>query len=103
MMQGGSAGAAERAERREVVGKLRADELEQMLGVRHVLEAVPAQRAKRRRWKGLEAGDVTGRPRDDDLISVPCRADARGHHDVHADVALVTQLRLTGVDPGPDA
>ena len=74
------------------------DELEELRGGRDVLQPMPPEWAKRRSRKGLVAGDVSRRPRDDDLLSVRRRADPRGDDDVHADVTLGSELGLTGVD-----
>ena len=51
----------------------------------------------------LVAGHVARRTRDDDLLAVRGRADARRDDDVHADVALVAELGLARVDADPEA
>ena len=51
----------------------------------------------------LLAGHVSRRPRDDDLLAVSGRADARGDHDVHPHIALVAELGLARVDADSQA
>ena len=101
MVQRGERRATECAERWKFVGKVGTDELEELLGARHVLEAVPSQRTKRGIGQRVGAGDIARGARDDDLIAVSCGADARRDDDVHADVAVVDQLGLSGVHAHP--
>ena len=61
------------------------------------------ERAERGARQRLVARDVACRARDDDLLSVRGGADARGDDDVHADVALVAELGLAGVDTDPQS
>ena len=49
------------------------------------------------------AGQIAGRLRDEDLPSVSDRRDARGAMHIDADVALVGNKRLSGVDTDPHA
>ena len=65
------------------------------------------------RWRPSGRNDAPGSgsspamssrcPRDDDLLAVRGRADARSDDDVHADVALVAELGLARVDADPKA
>ncbi len=77
-------------ERREVV----ATKLEELLGLRQILETVLPQVAQHRRL-------VQERPRrsgDQHLASMAGRSDARRPVKVHADIPLGRQRRLAGVD-----
>jgi hypothetical protein len=85
--------AAERAQRREVV----AADLEEPNGRRDVLQAVLAEVAQLE----LGAEERLRRIREDDLAAVAGRRDARRPVDVEADVVLVRDSRLPGVDPDP--
>ena len=88
----------ERAERRELRREVVAGELEELLGLGDVLEAVATEGAERHARRRLVAGDVARRLRDDDLVPVPGRADAGCDVDVQADVPLLAELRLARVD-----
>jgi hypothetical protein len=85
----------ERPQRRKVT----VAELEQSLRVGEVLQPVLAQVAN----FGVRLEKVEGRFREDDLAAVRGRRDARGPMDVHADIALLGQERLPGVESHADA
>ena len=92
----------ERLERRKVVSKSRRDELEELDRVRDVLQPVPTERPVRGACEWRLAGDVPRRLRDDDLLAVRRRADARRDHDVDPDVSLGAELGLAGVHADPE-
>ena len=73
-------------------------ELEQVLGRAEVLEPVQPEVAT-----GLAAKRVTVASDSDDLPAVRGRADPGGTVDVEADVALVGDDGVAGVDADPDA
>ena len=93
----------QRPERREVLAEPGRDELEELDGAGTSFSRWRPSGRNERSGSGLVAGDVARRPRDDDLLAVGRRADPGGDDDVHADVALVAELGLAGVDPDAQA
>jgi hypothetical protein len=89
----GQTAAAERAQRREVV----AADLEEPNRRRDVLQAVLSQVAQLERV----VEECLCRVREDDLAAVTGRRDARGPVDVEADVVVIRDARLPGVDADP--
>ena len=97
-MQRGEGRAAERSQGREVGREPWRHELEQLLRLGDVLQPMPAERPEGPARNGPVPDDVARRLRDEDLPAVARRADAGGDVDVEADVALVAELGLAGVD-----
>ncbi len=93
----------ERAQRGEGLLQAGGDELEELLRAGDVLQPVAAERPERDPALDVVAHEVARRPRDDDLAAVRGRADPRRNDDVHADVALLAQVRLAGVDADAQA
>ena len=89
----------ERPERREVARQAFAQELVEPLRARQVLEPVLAEIAQQRRVDQK----LRRRRRDQHLPPVRDRRDARRAVDVGADVALVGDVRRSGVDAHADA
>ena len=86
-----------RLQRREVLAQFGRDELEELCCSRNVLQSMAPERPERTTRERLVADHVSHRPRHDDLLPVRGGTDPRGDDDVHPDVALVAELRLTRV------
>src|SRR5205823_7968551 len=79
-------------------GEVAVAELVDPLRRGQILEAVIAEVSQ-----ALCACKLTRRPGNEDLAAVPGRGDARGAVHVDADVALVREQRLPGVETHPHA
>ena len=66
-----------------------------------VLQVLLAEVADADALRQVVADECPGRLGDEDLAAVAGRADPRGAHDVHPDIALVADVRLAGVQPHP--
>ena len=100
--EGRKARGRERLERRKVVSKSLRHELEELDRVRDVLQPVPTERPVRGASSGASPETSARRLRDDDLLAVRRRADARRDHHVDPDVSLGAELGLAGVQADPE-
>jgi hypothetical protein len=103
VVQRGEGRACEGPQRREVLGEPRPGELEELERLAQVLESVASEGTKEQAAHGLVSRELPCRLRDHDLVAVPGCADARRDVDVEADVALLDELRLPGMEPDADA
>ena len=91
----------ERVERREGLPEALADELEDFLGLRQVLEAVRPEVAQPDALERLLGEQPAGRVRDENLAAMAGGADARGTMDADPDVSSSGRPGVAGVDPHP--
>ncbi len=73
-----------------------------MDGPLDVLQASDPEGAERDSDRELVLDQVAGRPRDENLPSVPCSHDPRRSVNAEPDVAVAADRRLARIDPDPD-
>ena len=93
----------QRGQRRELRRQVADDELEELFGAIEVLEPVLAEVPERDVARQLVGDQLARGARDQHLSAVAGRADPRGAMDVQADVVIVSDLGLAGVDADPHA
>jgi hypothetical protein len=93
----------ERGQRGEVGGQIAEDDLEEVLGAIEVLEPVLAEIAQRDVGGQLVGDQLARGAGDEHLRTMAGRADPRRAVHVQADVIVVADLGLAGVDPHPHA
>jgi hypothetical protein len=89
-------------ERRELCAAAVRDELEDVLRPVEILEAMLSQVEELDAGRQLSLDELAGGPREQDLASVPRRADTGGAMNPEADVALAADGRLGRVDADAD-